>query len=129
MKDFKELEVWRRAHELNHWVHALVDSYPSLGRHGLASQMRRASTDIARNIAQGCGSSGNEGAERWYFNAALGAAAALDYLMFLGFEQRLVPPGCAARFLEMKVEIQVRLRDAGRKETERRAPASLTLVQ
>jgi four helix bundle protein len=130
MKDFRKLEVWRRAHALNRWVYALVDSYPGLVRHGLAVEMRQASTEIACNIARGCGSSGNDGAERWYCNVALGALASLDCLMFLAFDLRLIPHGCAERFLAMKVRVQEKLRAMlNEEETEARAPASLTLVQ
>jgi len=130
MKDFWTLDAGRQAHELNHWVHALVDSYPGLARHRLAAEMRRASTEVACNIARGCGSSSNEGAERWYYNVALGALASLDYLMYLAFDLGLIPRGCAERFLEMKVGVQERV-DAmlNPKETKKGAARSLTLVQ
>ena len=130
MKDFHELEVWRRAHELNRFVYALVKTYPGLVEHGLAPPMRRASIAIASNIAEGCGGSGNSGAERWYFNAAMGEASALEYLVLLAYELRLIPYDRTEWFTGMAVEIQrMLLSMLKEKTTESRAPASLTLVQ
>ena len=129
MKDFRKLEVWRRAYVLNRWVYALVRTHPGLVRYGLAPQMRRSSTAIAASIAEACGSYENNSG-RWYFNAALGAMSSLEYLMLLAFDLRLIPDARTDWFIEMAVEIQEMLRATlTEKETERRAAPSLTLVQ
>jgi len=109
MKDFWKLAAGKQARELNHWLHALVDSYPALARHRLAAELQQTGTEVVCYIARGCGSSDNDGAERWHCNVALGALASLDYMMFLADHLRLIPHGCAKRFVEMKVELQERL--------------------
>ena len=130
MKDFMELEVWRRAHTLNLWVHKLVRFYPGLVRQGLASQMQRAGTAIAAHIAEGCGSSGNPGSEKWHLNAALGSASSLDYLVFLAHDLGLIHDARVEWFMETSAEVQTMLCVMlTEQEMEDRAPASLTMVQ
>jgi len=130
MKDFRELEVWRRAHVLNRWVYALVGHYPGLVRYGLAAQMRRSSVAIATNIAEACGAFENNGG-RWYFNAALGSVASLECLVFLALEMGLIPDARAQWFTETAVDIRTMLRSslAEKETTDDKSPASLTLVQ
>jgi four helix bundle protein len=130
MKDFRKLEVWERAYMLNWSVYDLTVECPGLVRTGLAPQMQRESTAIASNIARGCGSSGNEGAQRWHFNNAMGAAASLEYLVFLAFELRLIPDDYHEWFHQMAVDIQGMLDSLVTKDKAgERASASLTLVQ
>jgi four helix bundle protein len=108
----------------------LTDDRPGLVRYGLASQIRDAGVDIPSNIARGCGGSGNDGAQRWYFNAAIGSAASLEYLVLLASELGLIPDDEHEWFTVMAVDIQKMLRVmVEENETERRNPASLTLVQ
>ena len=103
---------------------------PGLVRAGLASQMQRESTAIASNIARGCGSSGNDGAQRWHFINAMGAAASLDYLVYLAFELRLISDDYYESFHQMAVDIQGMLDSMVTKDKAgERSPASLTLVQ
>jgi four helix bundle protein len=130
MKDFMEVEVWRRAYALNRWVYALVRTHPALARNGLAPQMQRSSTAIAANIAEGCGAYENNGG-RWYFNAALGAMSSLEYLMLLAFDLRLIPDARTDWFIEMSFDIREGLRGLleEKKTTDSRSPASLTMVQ
>ncbi len=130
MRDFCELGVWKRAYSLNRWVYALVDSYPEAARYGLGARMQQAATDIACYIARGCGDVGNEGALRWHFNEAPGELSALDHLMRLAYDLRLIPRGCAQSFIGTKIDIQERLLALlAEEEIERREPASLRLVQ
>ena len=130
MKDFRKVDAWERAYMLNWSVYDLTVECSGLVRAGLAPQMQRESTAIASNIARGCGSSGNDGAQRWHFNNAMGAAASLDYLVYLAFELGLIPDDYYEWFHQMAVDIQGMLRGSlEEKAAEKRAPASLTLVQ
>jgi four helix bundle protein len=131
MKDFRTLKVWEQAHMLTQSVYMLMEECPGLVRYGLAPQMRRASTSIAANIAEGCGRSGNDGAEQWYFNAAMGSAASLEYHVLLAHDLALIPDDYYEWFHQMTVDIEGMLRSLLTKEktTASRSPASLTLVQ
>lgn len=55
MKDFKTLEIWKRAIILAKEINAITQSFPSNEKFGLASQMKRSGVSIASNIAEGCG--------------------------------------------------------------------------
>jgi four helix bundle protein len=128
--NFRKLDVWERAHMLAQSVYSLTDEHPGLVRYGLASQMQHAGADIASNIARGCGSSGNDGAQRWYFNAAMGSAASLEYLVLLTFELGLIPDDEQEWFTTMAVDVQKMLGAMLDEEAvEERASASLAIVQ
>ncbi|MCH7986298.1 MAG: four helix bundle protein [Acidobacteria bacterium] len=55
MKSFEDLEVWRKAHELTLLSYRLTRAFPPDERFGLISQLRRASSSVAANIAEGYG--------------------------------------------------------------------------
>ena len=52
MRDFRELKVWERAHQLTLDVHRVTASFPKSERYGLTSQIRRAASSVPANIAE-----------------------------------------------------------------------------
>ena len=52
-KSFRELKVWQSAIDLTIRVYELTAVFPSHELYGLSSQMRRAATSVASNIAEG----------------------------------------------------------------------------
>src|SRR5215813_11774612 len=59
MRDFKRLEIWRRAHALAIALYKATAGYGRLGYGHLRSQLMRAADSIATNIAEGCGTESN----------------------------------------------------------------------
>ena len=55
MQDFKRLRVWQLAHELRLEVRRVVSAWNGQPDYGLRSQLVRAASSIATNIAEGCG--------------------------------------------------------------------------
>ena len=55
MKDFRQLKVWEKAHQLALAVYKVTKGFPKEELYGLTSQIRRASMSIPTNIAEGCG--------------------------------------------------------------------------
>ncbi|WP_199341528.1 four helix bundle protein [Scytonema hofmannii] len=55
MKDFIELKVWQKSHQLVLQVYEVTAKFPKHELYGLTSQMRRASASIPTNIALCCG--------------------------------------------------------------------------
>lgn len=56
MQDFHSLQIWQRSHELTLKVYGATNQYfPKEEMFALSSQIRRASSSIACNIAEGCG--------------------------------------------------------------------------
>jgi four helix bundle protein len=55
MRDFKELKVWEKAHQLVLEVYRAIGSFPTKERFSLIPQLRRAAASVPANIAEGCG--------------------------------------------------------------------------
>lgn len=76
MSNYKELKVWKKAHELTQEVYKLTNNFPEDEKYGIISQIRRA------NIAEGCGQIDNGNLVR-FFGIARGSSFELEYLIFL----------------------------------------------
>jgi four helix bundle protein len=55
VRDFRNLVVWRKAHDFTLSVYVETKVFPPTERFGLTSQLRRAAVSIEANIAEGCG--------------------------------------------------------------------------
>ncbi|HEX2712253.1 MAG TPA: four helix bundle protein, partial [Candidatus Acidoferrales bacterium] len=82
MKDYRELKVWQRAHDLTLAVYQATGSFPREELYGLTTQMRRASSSIAANLAEGCGRGGDAELNR-FCSIASGSASELQYFLLL----------------------------------------------
>ncbi len=54
-KDFHELVIWQRSHQLTLEIYRMTQAFPQSEQFGLADQMRRAAVSIPSNIAEGFG--------------------------------------------------------------------------
>src|SRR6266404_246214 len=82
MKDFRELRVWGKAHEMVLTCYKLTAEFPKHEMYGLAAQIRRCSASIPANIAEGCGRLGNSELHR-FLQIACGSANELEYHFLL----------------------------------------------
>lgn len=57
IKDFRDLLVWQKAHELSIKIYQLSSSFPQRELYALSSQIRRAVVSVSSNIAEGFGRS------------------------------------------------------------------------
>jgi four helix bundle protein len=89
VKDFRELKVWQKAHELTLAVYQLTATFPPEERYGLSSQLRRAGSSIAANLAEGCGRNGDAELAR-FCSIAMGSASELEYHLLLGRDLQLI---------------------------------------
>ena len=55
IENYKDLDVWKRSVAVTTELYSLTSRFPVTERYGLASQIRRATTSIAANIAEGWG--------------------------------------------------------------------------
>src|ERR1043166_5306871 len=85
MKDFRNLKVWEKAHQLALALYPITASFPGQEAYGLASQIRRAASSIPSNIAEGCGREGDPELARFCI-IARGSATELEYLLLLAAE-------------------------------------------
>ena len=82
MKDFRELKVWEKGHQLVLSVYRATGKFPKDELYGLTGQIRRASASIPANIAEGCGRDGDAELAR-FLQIALGSASELEYHVLL----------------------------------------------
>jgi four helix bundle protein len=82
VKDFKELKVWHKAHELTLALYSASKSFPREEIYGLTSQLRRAAVSIGANIAEGCGRR-SDGEFIRFLQIARGSASELEYHLLL----------------------------------------------
>lgn len=85
MKDFKQLIVWNKAHQLVKNIYSITGNFPKEEIFGLTSQLRRASASIPTNIAEGCGR-GSDADFKRFLQIAFGSASEVEYLLLLTFE-------------------------------------------
>ena len=81
-KSFKDLVVWKKAHNLVLGIYKLTSLFPKAEIYGLTSQMRRASVSIPANIAEGFKKRGIKDKVR-FLNIAEGSLEELKYYLQL----------------------------------------------
>ena len=82
MKNFRDLKVWSKAHELAIACYTATMAFPKQEMFGLVSQIRRSCGSVPANIAEGCGRKGDGDFHR-FLNIAMGSASELEYHLLL----------------------------------------------
>ncbi len=82
MKDFRDLQVWHKAHDLALDVYRASARFSPDERYGLSSQVRRGAYSIGTNLAEGCGRGSDVDFAR-FAQIAMGSASEVDYLLLL----------------------------------------------
>lgn len=85
MKDFRDLQVWNKTHQLTLRSYVVTQTFPRQEIYGLTSQIRRCAASIAANIAEGCGKRGNAEFGR-FLGIAIGSASELEYHFLLAHD-------------------------------------------
>jgi len=102
MQDYRKLQVWNRSHLLVLDLYKIVNQFPKEEQFGLISQIKRASSSIPANIAEGCGRNSNKDFLR-FLHIALGSANEVLYLLILSKDLKLITEETFKEF-EDKVE-------------------------
>lgn len=90
MKDFRQLKVWQKSHQVVLALYQATASFPQEETYGLKAQMRRAASSIASNLAEGCGRQGDAELARFCV-IARGSASELEYHLLLARDLKLIP--------------------------------------
>ena len=85
MKDFRNLKVWQKAHHLTLKVYEATRGFPREELHGLTGQMRKSSSSVPMNIAEGCGRGSDLEFGR-FLQIAMGSASELEYQLILAHD-------------------------------------------
>ena len=89
---YRELKIYERSYKAGLAVYNLTKKYPEEERYGIVGQMRRASTSIPLNIAEGYAKRSSQGEFRRFLLMAIGSANELsvliDYSYDLGYIEK-----------------------------------------
>ena len=88
-RDYKKLEVWKKAHQLVVKVYEVTKNFPSSERLGIISQMRRAAVSIPANIVEGATRKGQKEYCYFLYNA-LSSCNELGYHFYLARELKFM---------------------------------------
>ncbi|MCX6024445.1 MAG: four helix bundle protein [Chloroflexi bacterium] len=105
MQDFRQLKVWEKSHRLTLAVYGATMRFPKEELYGLTSQIRRASSSIPANIAEGCGRNGDAEMARFLY-IAMGSASELDYHLLLARDLDLLEPNDYTRLAADVTEVK-----------------------
>ena len=92
MRNFKELKVWQKSHQLVLEIYLSLHNFPDEERFGLSSQLRRAVVSIPSNIAEGCGRGSDKELAR-FLRISAGSASEVEYQLLLAHDLGYLPPG------------------------------------
>ncbi len=89
MQDFRNLDVWNKAHKITLETYRLTESFPKSEVFGLSSQVRRAASSIPTNLAEGCGRTQPEFGR--FVQIAFGSACEVEYQLLLARDIGFLP--------------------------------------
>ncbi|MBK6362492.1 MAG: four helix bundle protein [Saprospiraceae bacterium] len=83
--NFEKLDIWKISMELAVSVYKITDDFPSSEKFGLINQLRRASSSISANIAEGMSRGGKDRAR--FIQVAFGSS--IEVLNFLILSEKV----------------------------------------
>jgi four helix bundle protein len=98
-RTFRDLVVWRKAHEFVLAVYRFTGAFPVRETYGLSSQMRKAAVSIAANIAEGFRKRGMADKAR-FMNMAEGSIEESRYYLILSQDLGYGETGALMELLE-----------------------------
>jgi four helix bundle protein len=119
MKNFRDLQVWQKAHQLTLLAYSVTRTFPREEVYGLTSQIRRCAASIAANIAEGCGKRGNAEFQR-FLDISTGSASELEYHFLLAHDLKLLDESDYERLHYAVVEVKRMLASLVRKVEQER---------
>lgn len=90
MRNFQDLSIWQRSHLLTLEIYSVTKKFPKEEMFGIISQMRRSSSSIPTNIAEGCGRNSNPEMKR-FLTIATGSSSELEYQLILSKDLHYLP--------------------------------------
>ena len=84
MQNFRNLAVWKKSHELALEIYKITEQFPRAEMFGLTSQLRRAASSVATNLAEGCGRTQAEFAR--FVQISFGSANEVEYQLLLAHD-------------------------------------------
>jgi len=89
MKNFRDLKVWQKSHQLTLDTYKTTATFPKEEQYGITSQMRRAASSVSANIAEGC-CRGSDADFARFLQIAISSASELEYFLLLSHDLNLL---------------------------------------
>ncbi len=89
MRNYKKYLVWQKSHELVLDIYKVTRDFPKEELFGLVSQIKRSSSSIPTNIAEGCGRNSDKDFCRFLF-ISFGSANELEYQIILSIDLNFI---------------------------------------
>ncbi len=89
MRNFRQLDVWKKAHALTLSIYRLTADFPTTERYGLCSQLQRAAASTGANLAEGCGRETDADFRR-FVQMSSGSACEVEYHLILARDLDLI---------------------------------------
>jgi four helix bundle protein len=105
MRDFRQIRVWLKAHELTLEVYRTTARFPREELYGLTSQLRRSAASIPANIAESFGRGGNVELAR-FLQIGMGSAYEVEYHALLARDLSLVNEMVYQKLQDRIVEVK-----------------------
>jgi len=105
MLSFYELNFWKRSHELCLKIYNITRDFPKPEVYGVTSQIRRSSSSVPTNIAEGCGRRSKK--EFGYFlNIACGSLSEVEYQLILSKDLNYISEEISKLLINEVIEIR-----------------------
>ena len=105
IENYKDLVVWQKSVALITEIYNRTSRFPDFERYGLVSQIRRASTSIAANIAEGWGR-GSRGEYIQFLTVARGSLMELETHLIVSCNLRFLKSNELASILVLVKDIE-----------------------
>lgn len=105
MRNFHELTVWQKSHQLTIKMYQTTRNFPKEEIYGLISQMRRSSSSIPTNIAEGCGRNSTPEMKR-FLTISSGSTSELEYQLLLARDLNYISETNYKELSDLAIEIR-----------------------
>ncbi len=101
MRDFRKYEAWQLSHKLVLEIYLMTKDFPNEEKFGLTAQIRRSSSSIPTNFAEGSAKTSERDFKR-FIDIALGSATEVDYQLELSKDLKYISE---EKFLDLNNKI------------------------
>ncbi len=105
MRNFPQLSIWQKSHLLTLKIYSVTKVFPKDEMFGIISQMRRSSSSIPTNIAEGSGRNSNPDFKRFLVIAS-GSSSELEYQLILSKDLKYLSDSAFKELQNELIEIR-----------------------
>ena len=105
VREFYDLIAWKKAHAVTLDIYRLCKQFPKDELFGVVSQLRRASSSVSANIAEGFGRYHYKDRQRFYYHAR-GSVVEVQNFLFLSRDLQFIDVGVYGEMMSKTMEVK-----------------------